>query len=629
MVSQNVAVIRGNLPTTQGLWTDFTSPGFGAVDAAIIVLTNANTSNNPQNDAILSVGFFDGTNQSCAAAASTDNVSTSDETRRSVDNRAAVIVRDTRTFAEYTATAITDGIRLTGSFVNTGLSRHCTVFLISNANSSVFTLTPNATQNASVVSPSLGFAPDLALFVTCGNSTNTLQSQSFLTFGLAEKGGLHRIWGQGHRDSRSITTENTMWFSESRCTGECQQGTITWSGEVTNWGADDFTLTTRDGGSGGDYVFVLALGGVSYDLGTLTTPGTAGNVVIPTAIAPDSIFGVLSTCPGAQVYNDDNAEGVSVGMSDTSSYSHGTTVGEGLNTSNTRSISSASLFLDLDDEQSGFNNLADATVDSFNADNVTLNYSRVPAVPRKGWYLTFGTSAAPPTPITGQSDVAYGASGNLTPRVEIAGQSDVAYGASANLTEKQPGLSGQSDVAYGANAAIASTVAISSQSDVVYGTSAEALAIAPITGQSDVAYGASGSLTPRVRISGQSNVAYDASAELTQRVSLTAQSGVVYRVSGDILLPGQIVGRSHLVYDADGTLSATVAISGLSALEYTASGRHILDFSLTALSQIIYGASGRHGGSQVVPTITYRLVAQKREHELIAQRQEPYKLRTE
>lgn len=399
---QSVAVVRGTLSATGGT-TDLTSAGLGTVDAAIIFCSNANTTNNPQAHASMSVGFWDGTNQRTIGAFSLDGSGTSDEGRVSGDDRALKFTTTNTAAAnlnEYTASAITDGVRLTQTVDNTNVERYVTAVLLSGVDAAAGTFTPNSTQDAAQESASLGFSPESLFFLCIGNDTvdQDQVAHSIFSFGAATPTA-HRMTAIGHEDAVG-TTDCTLLYSETRCVGQVFDGALSWAGEVTTFGADSFTMTTRDGGSGGDLCFYLALGGdFSGELGTLTTPASTGTDAVSTGVSPDAVLSLMSTASGATLHTDSGAEGVSLGASDgTNDYAHNFTTGDGLATSNSQSAASASAVIDLDDENGGFQNLADATVSAMGSSSFTLNYSAVPVTARKGFYLAFGEAAASGAP---------------------------------------------------------------------------------------------------------------------------------------------------------------------------------------------------------------------------------------
>lgn len=390
-MAQSVKVVRNTLTATGGGTTDFTSTGFGTVAAAIIVVCRANTTNNPADSLELSIGFWDGTNQRVVSAWAADAQATTGANRYSDDSYGAM----SSTAYAFTVSAITDGIRLTMSVDNTGQQRYATVILLGGVSAACGTLTMNATQDATQESGSLGHAPKLVFFATIGNTTaDTSGGNAVISFGFAADDATHRaiLWSSdnGEADETAL-----IKFSEDRCVGEVFSGAVVWSGEVTTFGADTFTMTTRDGGSSSDVCFYLSLGGdVSFDKGTLTTPTSTGNADVTTSVDPDALLEFLSTATSTTLASDGSANGLMVGMADDAGqFSHTTYVEDAAGTSNTGSVASATAAVNLDTSSGGARaDMIDGTV-TLGTGKFTTNYTAVDGTARKGWYVAFGPAS--------------------------------------------------------------------------------------------------------------------------------------------------------------------------------------------------------------------------------------------
>jgi hypothetical protein len=390
-MAQKAAVVRATLGSTLNATTDFTSSGFGTVSAAIIIASSANTGANPDSNLGFHVGFWDGTNQRASLITAVDAGGTTATARMSDDSYAVVGTGP----SGWAASAITDGIRLTLNPDATSIGRYCTVILLGGISAKVLTFTPNATQNSTQASASLGFAPKLVFFTSIGNTTadtasGTLEAQ--LSFGFAADDTTHRMVAFSSKHG-AADEDATIQYSETRAVGQVVSGSLVWSGEVTTFGADTFTMTTRDGGTSSDVTFALALGGtdLSFDTGTLTTLTSTGTDVISTGIAPDAVLAMLSTVASTTIAADSTANGFMVGMADdTNEYSHSVFVEDGAATTNAESIASASNLINLDSSSSGSRtDLVTGTV-AFDADSFDVTYSAVSGTARKGWWVAFG-----------------------------------------------------------------------------------------------------------------------------------------------------------------------------------------------------------------------------------------------
>lgn len=391
------AVVRALLPNTAAGTVDITASGIGTISAAIGVANNANATNNPQNDAVTCVGFYDGTNQRSMKMGVLDNQATSDSASHALDTVFCMTEYPNGVFeSRYTASTITDGIRLTMSQDGSSVDRYITVLLISGVDAKVLTFTPNSTQDSTQESASLGFAPRLVSFITnAGSTATTSKFNALLSWGWADENSTHRA--VTHYDNRGqSTTDVALNFSETRCVQSLTSSGLSWGLEVTTFGSDTFTTTKRDAAAGNNVTFCLALGGddLLWDIDTLTTPASTGDDTNTVTNIPSSIIACMTTATSTGLKTNSEAEGVSYGMADNSGqYSHSHTNGDNLSTSNARSIASASALIDLDDESSGFNNLADATLSEFTNKGVVLNYTAVPGTAVKGWMVTFGKVA--------------------------------------------------------------------------------------------------------------------------------------------------------------------------------------------------------------------------------------------
>lgn len=387
-MAQSVKVVRNTLPASAGS-SDFTFSGFGTVAAAIIIVSNANTTNNPQEDSQLSIGFWDGTNQRAMSYAADDNLTTTDTFRASSNSLG--VFANTNHGTSYSVSAITDGIRLTMVADNTAGERYCTVILLGGVSAKVFTFTPGTTNGSTAASASLGFAPTAALFMTVGlGAENTNLGTALLSFGVALADGTHRMICQ-HMQDGATTSASGLNYSETRCCGQTSTA-INWAIEITTWGADTFTATTREGSTASDICFVLALGGdVSCELGSLVT-GTSSLGV--SGITPEALLLGQSTAIDTNYASSNGAEGVSYGLADADGeYSHGVASEDAAGTSNEMSFASATSVIDLYDSDGGAHALvANATIDSLAAG--TLTWNTAPGTARKGFWLAFGPVAS-------------------------------------------------------------------------------------------------------------------------------------------------------------------------------------------------------------------------------------------
>lgn len=397
-MAQTVAVVRGTLSGVASSTTDFTASGFGAVAAAIVLVDDTRSGANPANNARIGVGFWDGTSQVGLGFFSGDGLATA-ATRRAAGT-AAIIAGPNYPTSGYGYTAsianITDGVRITQT--GTTNDRYVTVILLGGVSAKIQTLTINNTNGGTVASASLGFAPKLLLMGTIGNTTTTSAAAGILSLSVAESGGLHRGLGFCSLDAAADAAVNQL-YSETRLVGQVYNGWNAWNAEVTTWGADSLTITTRDGASGSDLAYLLILGGadLSYSVGTVTTRTSTGtDTISTTGIDPDAVLMMVGTTDTAgSIVSDSRANGLMIGAADASGqYSHSIYDEDAAATSNTGSVSSATTILDLDSSASGSRtDVATASV-TLGSGKFTLDYSAADATARKGWYIAFGEATS-------------------------------------------------------------------------------------------------------------------------------------------------------------------------------------------------------------------------------------------
>jgi len=174
--------------------------------------------------------------------------------------------------------------------------------------------------------------------------------------------------------------------------GQMYNDALTWTGEVTAFAADGFTVTTRDGSSGADYIYWLALnlGGGAAWLDTLTTPTSTGD---ESHTGPGfTPIGVL-TAAGNTTAVDTTAGGLSYCVAGTDGTQDSAMAGQdedGVATSDTDSETNQRI-VDVRSEADG-SDLVAATLSSFDGSGFTLNYSAVDGSNAyKGWVLAIGT----------------------------------------------------------------------------------------------------------------------------------------------------------------------------------------------------------------------------------------------
>jgi len=187
---------------------DFTEPGFGTPDAAIVyVVREMLDSGRIVDDNQRSITFWDGTRTRCVCVWDENGVGTTDS--RTTASTSAVVLNGNFAGAfEYTISNITNGIRLTK--VNNNLSDTAvSVLLIKGvANVRVDTFTPNAASGGDVSVTTPGFQPDYIQTISPGGAP----------FNSGISGTVNdALWAVAHiaRDGAGFNLVSCSWGSDN------------------------------------------------------------------------------------------------------------------------------------------------------------------------------------------------------------------------------------------------------------------------------------------------------------------------------------------------------------------------------------------------------------------------------
>jgi hypothetical protein len=353
--------------------TDFTSPGFGTPDAAIVFFSLANTANNPATTARISIGFWDGTTQYCVGSEAADN-----QTSSNTSGVSAAYVGALFSDRAWSISNITDGVRISWvSGAALSVSLYVTVILLGGlTNKKVGSVDLGSSTSAiNVTAP--GFPANLVFLATIAKDGAGTRDGQRLSFGAAHINSSGAV-SQG---SVALYSEDALADTKSGCyvndsaaiTGAANDG-VGWQQTVTA-NASGFTLTPSASAAGVDGYYLaiqlpdpnkahVAIDDARTSAGTeaYTGAGFTPEVLILVAglaSAVDTITQAGSFMLGAGdattercvVVCDEDAQAVS----DTESYCE------------------AGSILHLRNDAGTAN--AVATIDSFDADGWTLNYS--------------------------------------------------------------------------------------------------------------------------------------------------------------------------------------------------------------------------------------------------------------
>lgn len=258
-MATNVVVVTGVTDYVTGTF-DLTSPGFGTVQAAIIISSRAAVGENPTTGGpTYAIGLWDGVNntQLSHRMILTNNAASSSTSRVMYNDRIISYYND-----DYlTCANVTDGLRFTHSKAGS-FERYVTAILFNNlSNVKAFTKdlgSGTAEQDINTV----GFKPSLMVFINAGiNTLNTVGTDGQLSFGIA------------HNSSTDVLTQRLMIAGSATAKGsgdpymrpvnnivaaQLIDASFQYTVTVSNVDADGFSITCNTNAGGGD-IGILAL----------------------------------------------------------------------------------------------------------------------------------------------------------------------------------------------------------------------------------------------------------------------------------------------------------------------------------------------------------------------------------
>lgn len=404
MSDMNIAVVRGGLGYDAGTTNlDLTVAGFGTVKAAILISCYSTTTSNPSTSAeSLSIGVWDGTNMRCVGGSIQNGVATSNTDRIGHESRILYFTNFSASafIATYSISNITDGIRV--SLVNdaTGGSRYVTAILFtgSDVESAVGSITPATSSGNSVNVTSLSFEPNLIFVIT---AADIVRVTTHKLFGLGIAANKSSIINRGIllSDSDALsTTRNAVYLGSNICTGQAYLDNLDWSGNISNFLSNGFTLYTASGSTGGDVCFYLALKVPVdlFDIIDLETPTTIGTQKINLGFLPTCLMSIFAN-PTAL---DTISQGISYSIGISNGFINDSYAGYSVDNRSTASLAAShytSNFINLYNETNGsalvIGDIIGAVVDGY-----IVNYTQVDSSnARKGFLLAFGNNVVQKT----------------------------------------------------------------------------------------------------------------------------------------------------------------------------------------------------------------------------------------
>jgi hypothetical protein len=394
-----VAVLTGTVSSNIGSPdTDFTQTDFGTPKAALVFMSNANSTNNPQVDSSFSIGFWDGTNQRACYIGEIDEVSTQSSMRGTKSGIIARIQHESTgtVQAEYTIANTTDGVTLSLITDNTDVDRYVVIVLIAGHGVEALVDYVNGPAANESLNVDVGFRPN-CIFSTGIGSTSEQGSYSLLSFGATSIcGSILQASVAGYISHGNSTTNGEMRTSNTHgfmrhTTG----GTNDWRISTSQFLHNGFKLINNGDVGTSDYQRIYFL--------ALKTPGLnihVNPVQAPTSTGNDSVTGLgfkpkaLISCFGINTsFNSDLGQwAFSIGAGDINSagavQSHSA---DAVSTSDANSKYSTNVVDHLNHVGSALNT---ASIVSFDNDGYTLNWSTVSGNEECGWILAFQDNTA-------------------------------------------------------------------------------------------------------------------------------------------------------------------------------------------------------------------------------------------
>lgn len=393
-MAKKAAVATGLLPTTASGTVDLTVTGFGTVDAAIVFVTNANSTSDPEAAYVASIGFWDGVNsvQHCVSSYSFNAQSPTTVCARYKDTDKILRV------VSYTGTcsAVANGIRITVS-ATTSLARYVTAILIGGATDVHLAEQNMGTGTSPIDIEEPAFKPDMVFLTTAGlgSAGNQTLQEAIISFGAAHNNSADVV-SQGaiynFSQNGQATTNTGSYATDSYCIGQYFNNSPSWQASIGSFDANGFSLTPTASASN-DYVSYLAIKLADPDDGFVdlisAATSTGDDSTTGAGFTPDAI-GLVSSTASAIDTAADGAVFSFGAADDTRQRSLCVADEDAQGTSDTQSDADTSNVFSLTFDTGAVD--AVASLSSMDSDGFTLNYSDAAASAKKILAFAIGDS---------------------------------------------------------------------------------------------------------------------------------------------------------------------------------------------------------------------------------------------
>ena len=378
-------VINRQAITTAVEAQNITDAGLGGdtPNAVITILTSATADGTPADHAEIAVGFATAVGEQRALCFSSEHGAASTDDTRSA--RPDQLVEFNHESGGHDVTGnltafIADGYTIDFTKNDTATAYLLTSIMFSGLTAAkVGTIDPDNTEDGTVDITDVGFEPDLVLII--GNQTNLSANggaDSFFTIGYCLNNLDQRCLSFFENDAEADGLPYQEIFSNRA--GEIINAAGVMHGvELSDFDADGFTVTTRDGGPGTILYAYIAIkfSSLQAEAFNKATPTSTGNDSITgLGIQPSFIFDIFSHLGSFDSHTQSalaGAFGFSA-MDTNDQISNSVSVEDQAATTNTQSVSNDQAIDSPDDDGSA--GLA-ASLSSFNSDGFTLNFSSV------------------------------------------------------------------------------------------------------------------------------------------------------------------------------------------------------------------------------------------------------------
>lgn len=401
-MTTNAVVVTNTLPTSNGSYVDFTSSGFGTPDAAIVIVSNANTTNNPQAPLVYSIGFWVSAAQATAAIAGNDSQADTVTWRQTQSGDVSLILalptgNTSSVLAEISATATTDGIRLTKDSGSSSAERYATVILINGCLNEYVGSVNLGTGTSAINVTAPGFRADLVFALTVGAVNDTGLGHAILSFGAAHINASDTV-SQGlisfsSEDAVADTDVDTMVRDDAVA---CQNfnGTLSWSASI-GANASGFSITPSANASS-DIVYYLALElanpADAYVAIKDTITGTGNQAYTGAGFTPSAIILGQTMCTAVNTNTSQGYFSIGAGGPDTSEQCLGIIDEDAQTVSDNECYADTSNIVNIRSAVGSTDTIA--SLSSLDSDGWTLNYSDGSATARKMLAIAIGNSSS-------------------------------------------------------------------------------------------------------------------------------------------------------------------------------------------------------------------------------------------